>query len=215
MEPLMKYLTLVLALTLLASTVAARAEDRPDIVIADFESSEYPPGWKVDGEAFGPGPARGTLPNQMPVSGFEGARLVNTYYKGDGTTGSLTSTPFTVERRHLSFLIGGGGYPDETCFNLLVGGKVVRTAVGPNTQPGGSESLDWTSWDVAEFAGQSAVVQIVDRRTGGWGHINVDHIVLTDRPRGMRTVRRPSGRQGVLFLEHHRTPEPYLKKSNY
>jgi fructan beta-fructosidase len=190
LEPLMNHRTLVAAIVLLTSSAPARPEDRPDILIADFESSEYPPGWKVDGEAFGPGPARGTLPNQMPVSGFEGARLVNTYYKGDGTTGSLTSTPFTIERRHLSFLIGGGGYPDETCLNLLVGAKVVRTAVGPNTQPGGSESLDWASWDVAEFAGQSAVVQIVDRRADGWGHINVDHIVLTDRPRGARTVRR-------------------------
>ena len=34
---------------------------------------------------------------------------------------------------------------------------------------------------MAEFAGKTAVIQIVDEATGGWGHINVDHIVQTDR----------------------------------
>ena len=34
---------------------------------------------------------------------------------------------------------------------------------------------------MSEFAGKTAVIQIVDQATGGWGHINVDHIVQTDR----------------------------------
>src|SRR5208283_1765995 len=36
-------------------------------------------------------------------------------------------------------------------------------------------------WDVSEFVGKPAVIQIVDQATGGWGHINVDQIVQTDR----------------------------------
>ena len=72
---------------------------------------------------------------------FLGQGLVNSFFKGDDTTGTLTSPGFKIERPFLSFLIGGGGWP-ETCMNLRVEGKTVRTATGPNTQSGGSEKLD-------------------------------------------------------------------------
>jgi len=158
------------------TTVAAQE----DILIADFEGKDYGD-WKVDGEAFGPGPARGTLPDQMKVTGFEGKRLINTYYKGDNTTGTLTSPAFEIKRKYINFLIGGGKYPGETCINLLVDGKVARTATGPNEKPGGSEELDWHCWDVSELLGRKAQIQIVDKRTGGWGHINIDHIIQSDK----------------------------------
>lgn len=174
---------------LLALATSPSAADRDDILIADFEGPDYG-AWKVEGQAFGKGPARGTLPNQMPVSGFLGKGLVNSYAGGDGTTGTLTSPPFKLERRFINFLIGGGGYKDETCMNLLVDGKTVRTATGPNTEPGGSEALDWSSWDVNEFQGKQATLQIVDRRTTGWGHINVDHIVQSDKSRGISPQHR-------------------------
>jgi fructan beta-fructosidase len=161
----------------------AADEPRPDIVVADFEGEDFGD-WKTTGEAFGKGPARGTLPNQMPVTGFLGKGLANSYHGGDDSTGTLTSPPFTVERRHINFLIGGGKYPGETCINLLLDGKVVRTSAGPNDQPGGSERLDWHNWDVKDLAGKKVVIEIVDRRKGGWGHICVDHIVQSDRPRG-------------------------------
>jgi fructan beta-fructosidase len=160
--------------------IAAPAGARPDILVADFEGKDYGE-WKVTGEAFGPGPARGTLPNQMPVTGYLGKGLVNSYYGGDKSTGTLTSPPFKVERKYINFLIGGGKHPGETCINLLLGGKVVRTATGPNDRPGGSEQLDWHTWDVTELAGKSVRLQIVDSHTGGWGHINIDHIVQSDR----------------------------------
>lgn len=150
-----------------------------DVLVADFEQETYGD-WEVEGEAFGPGPARGTLPGQMPVSGFEGERLVNSFFNGDGTTGTLTSPPFRVERDYLRFLIGGGGHAGRTCINLLLDGEVVRTTVGPNTRPGGREDLEPYYWDLTELRGKTATIQIVDRATGGWGHINIDHIVLSD-----------------------------------
>lgn len=170
---------LVAASLLLPATL--HSAEREEIVIADFEADDYGD-WKVSGEAFGKGPARGTLPNQMPVEGFHGKQLVNSFAGGDGSTGTLTSPEFKIERKFLSFLIGGGGWEDKTCLNLLVKGKVVRSATGPNTNAGGSERLERQRWDVAELEGQTAHLQIVDDATGGWGHINVDHIVLTDKP---------------------------------
>lgn len=156
-----------------------------DIVIADFEGETYAP-WKTTGEAFGPGPAAGTLPNQMSVAGFHGKRLVNTYFQGDDTTGTLTSPEIRIERKFLTFLIGGGKNEQKLALQLLVDGKVVRSATGPNDRAGGSEELTRESWDVSELKGKTAVLRIVDDAKGGWGHINVDHILLTDtKPKGI------------------------------
>ncbi len=161
---------------LFAFVAPSRAAD-DETLIADFEGDSYD-AWTVEGEAFGTAPARGTLSRQMPVSGFEGQGLVNTYVNGDGTTGTLTSPEFTIRGPFLNFLIGGGNHPEETCVNLLVDGKVVRTATGSD-----NEALDWHTWDVAALNGKAARIQILDRHTGGWGHLNVDHILLSDRRR--------------------------------
>ena len=169
--------------------VAGAATAADDILIADFEGKDYGD-WKAEGEAFGPGPARGTLQGQMRVEGFLGKGLVNSFFKGDGTTGTLTSPPFRIQRKFINFLLGGGGYKDETYVALLVDAKAVRTATGPNVQPGGSERLGWHCWDVADLAGKEAVIQIVDKRTGGWGHINVDHILQSDRKREEKPAMR-------------------------
>ena len=109
----------------LCSTLLAKAATS-DIVIADFEGDTYGD-WKTSGEAFGSGPAHGALPGQMAVSGFDGKGLVNSFLRGDDTTGSLTSPAFKIERRYIRFLIGGGNYPGETCINLLTSGRVART----------------------------------------------------------------------------------------
>ena len=151
-----------------------------DLLIADFEGSGYGD-WKTTGEAFGPGPAQGTLPGQMEVTGFRGRGLVNSFYNGDRTIGTLTSPPFKLERKFIHFLVGGGKYPASTCINLLVEGKVVRTATGPNDRGGGSEKLAWASWDVSELLEKNGVIQIVDDRAGGWGHINVDHLFQSNQ----------------------------------
>ena len=179
----MKPSSLITALgSLLAGAAACPASD--DILLADFESDTYAP-WTVAGEAFGPGPARGTLPGQMQVDGFRGQGLVNSFFKGDESTGTLTSPAFRIERKFIAFLIGGGKNEEKLAFRLLVDDRVVRSATGPNDAPGGSEALAPASWDVSELAGKTAVLRVVDEAKGGWGHINVDHIVQTDtRPRG-------------------------------
>jgi sucrose-6-phosphate hydrolase SacC (GH32 family) len=171
-----RYLSAYLLGFVLCTSSVRSAED---LVFADFEGDTYAP-WKVTGDAFGPAPARGALTGQMQVEGFMGNGLVNTFYKGDNTKGSLTSPEFRIERKFISFLIGGGKNPDALALRLLVAGKVVRSATGPNEKPGGSEALASQAWDVSEFRNQSARLEIIDRATGGWGHINVDHIVQTD-----------------------------------
>ncbi len=176
----MQRLLLRVVAVMVAALGTAQAQ-RPDVLVADFESAAHDP-WRVEGEAFGPGPAEGTLPSQMEVTGFVGHRLVNSYHGGDGSTGRLISAPFPITRDHVAFLIGGGGHEGRTCVNLIVDGRIERTATGPNLMPGGSERLDPASWDVRDFKGKEATIEIVDTMRGGWGHINVDQIVLTDTP---------------------------------
>lgn len=174
-----KYLLAIIVLVL-AALAAPNLRAADDLLIADFEGPDYGQ-WKTTGEAFGRAPARGALPGQMRVDGFKGKGLVNSFHKGDGATGTLTSPAFKIERKFISFLIGGGKNTETTSMNLLIEGKAIRNATGPNDKPGGSEALAPESWDVTEFAGKTAVIQIADQATGGWGHINVDHIVQTDR----------------------------------
>lgn len=164
---------------ILMALLALAGQSAPDIVLGDFEGKDYGP-WKAEGKAFGMGPARGTLPGQMPVTGFKGRGLVNSFAGGDRATGTLTSPDFTIERAFISFLIGGGGHAGKTEMRLLVDGRAVRVASGTNTQPGGSEELVPAFWDVAPWRGKAARIVIVDDATGGWGHINADHIVQTD-----------------------------------
>ncbi|ONI80155.1 hypothetical protein ALI22I_42860 [Saccharothrix sp. ALI-22-I] len=47
------------------------------------------------------------------MSGFEGTGYANSFHGGDGSTGTLTFPPFTVDKRYLNFKIGGGRHPHD------------------------------------------------------------------------------------------------------
>jgi sucrose-6-phosphate hydrolase SacC (GH32 family) len=187
----MKSLPAISSLVAFAVLSASNLPGADDLVVADFEGETYGE-WKATGKAFGPGPARGTLPGQMHVDGFQGKGLVNSFHEGDKSVGTLTSPQIKIERRFISFLIGGGKDEEKLAMKLIINGKAVRVATGPNDKPGGTEALAAQSWDVSEFSGALATIQILDQATGGWGHINVDQLVQTDRrpPQLLTDVRR-------------------------
>ncbi|MCO5297383.1 MAG: non-lysosomal glucosylceramidase [Fimbriimonadaceae bacterium] len=163
----------------------ASSTGRPDIAFEDFERATYAP-WISTGTAFGDGPfPRSQMPERKSETKAHGEYLVNTHESRHGEesaasdlpTGTLTSPEFTIERGYVNFLIGGGGHKGQTSLDLLIDGKVVRTASGRNSNP-----MRPASFDVREFAGKRAVLRIVDAVTGGWGHICVDQIVFSDTP---------------------------------
>ncbi|HEX7655057.1 MAG TPA: glycoside hydrolase family 32 protein, partial [Verrucomicrobiae bacterium] len=145
-----------------------------DIVFADFEQATYG-SWVTTGTAFGPGPAQGGYTYQGAVSGYAGSGLVDSYFNGDSTTGTLTSPPFVITKAYLNFLIGGGHHPGQTAMNLIISNAVVKTATGYD-----NETLTPQQWDVSAYLGQTGTLQIIDLATGGWGHINFDQIVFSD-----------------------------------
>jgi fructan beta-fructosidase len=167
------------ALTFLANCSA------DDLAIGHFGSANYGD-WKLTGTAFKPGPAAG---NQLTKLGIENARdnqVVSSEIEGDGPTGTLTSPEFKIARNYISFLISGGDFEHDTCVNLLINDKIVKSAVGWR-----SDRLVPTSWDVSQLRGQKAQVQIVDAASRDWGHINVDHIVQTDKPERLPVATGP------------------------
>ncbi len=145
------------------------------VLLADFEGEEYAPGWRVEGEAFGTGPAKGTfLPHQNPVTGYIGLGLVNSYKGNDDLTGKLISPEFDLSKPFLQFLVAGGS-SSKTEIRLIVDGQIVRREAGLN-----NEYLRRRIWNISEFVGKKGHLEIVDEGVGGWGHINVDDIRLSD-----------------------------------
>ncbi len=157
------------------------ASKRPDMVVENFEKGYG--SWKVEGAAFGSQPlSRAVIPPYQGDLGGEGDKVVNSHASAPGSnieekdnqTGKLTSPPFKLQRKFLAFYIGGGR-GEAASLRLLVDGKVVRTATGHD-----GNRMRREAFDIAEFAGREAVIEIADDAKGGWGNIGVDQIVQTD-----------------------------------
>lgn len=136
-------------------------------------------GWTGTGDlapAFQPATAGGDF--------FIGAKRINTFEAGgapgDDRQGTMTSPSFLLARDFVSMLVGGGHRTADSGqlleVQLLVNGNVVRSLAGDD-----AGALNWKGWDVSEFAGQEAQLRIVDQATGGWGHLTLDHVMLTDQ----------------------------------
>ncbi len=139
-------------------------------ILFDFERSLDD--WKMDGSAFSDCP---TVAEE--TNGKEGLRCIKSSGAGKG---KITSPGFTISKKYINFLVGGGYYPGDECVNLLVDGKIVRTQTGNS----GNAHLSWTGWDVTEFMGRKANIEIVDNlASGGFsmkGYIFCDAIMLSD-----------------------------------
>ncbi len=166
-----------------------------NLTIGNFDGSTYGPTWGTTGTAFNQGPANGPLITQLEIQNADGG-VASSEIQGDGPQGRLTSAEFTIQRRYISFRIAGGDYEHHACLNLLVDGKVVKSATGRF-----SDYLNPASWDVGAWLGRSAQIEIVDEASGGWGHVNVGRIEQTDAP------QVPPIDKGVLY---HETLRPQL-----
>ena len=147
-----------------------------DILVTDFSGGNYG-NWTTTGTAFNGGPASVSRLPKLAIENAADDAIVCSGMDGDAAKGTLTSPKFTIKRNYIGFRIGGGDYEHHTCLNLVIEGKVVKSAVGWR-----SDRLTPESWDVKKFMGRDAQIQIVDEASGDWGHIEADHIVQTDKP---------------------------------
>jgi len=169
-----------------AERPAIPSSRRPDMVLEDWNKDTFD-GWTVTGTAFGNGPIRkADMPAYQGDVGGDTARVANSHAAApgaavaarDGATGKLTSHDFVIERNFLAFWIGGGKARPDSRFGLtlFVEGKPVQTAGGQ-----AKNEMSLQSFEVGAYAGQTARIEILDDATGGWGHIGVGKIVLTDQ----------------------------------
>ncbi|WP_161925092.1 GH32 C-terminal domain-containing protein [Actinomyces sp. 432] len=101
-------------------------------VLEDWESGTYA-GWTTTGTAFGQAPASGD------ATGHVGSYYADSWGAGDADTGTLTSSPFTIEQDYLNLLIGGGNHPyDATATADDSGGRLLT----------GFDAGDWEGWTV-------------------------------------------------------------------
>jgi hypothetical protein len=92
-------------------------------------------------------------------------------YRGnDGFTGVVRSPGFAIRADHLSFLVGGGS-GEGVCVGLSLAedGTLVRVARGER-----AEKMRRHIWDVRDLRGKQVYLVLIDRETGGWGHITFD-----------------------------------------
>ena len=156
---------------------------RPDILFDDFERADHGK-WTVDGTAFGSGPvAQNKMPPYQGRVAAKGKRLVNSHASAPGSgevakdqaTGTMTSGEFTITRKFIRLLIGGGNQSGKTGVDVLVDDKVVASVSGDN-----QNRLRWKAIDVSAHEGKNARLRIVDNASGGWGNVGVDEIIFSD-----------------------------------
>jgi len=176
-----------------------------EIILEDWNKKTYE-GWKVEGKAFGNGPLLKTeLIKELGDVGGDTDHVINSHASAPGKSvrekdsalGRLTSYPFPIDRKYLSFWIGGGDHPGKTCVNLLIDGKVVASATGKN-----SNMMEQVAFDVRKYRGNQAVIEIIDDYSGNWGNIGVGRIVKSDEYIGKDAFSKLSdvGTMGLALL---------------
>jgi len=179
-----------------------------DLAISHFKTSGYQ-GWVKTGSAFNSGPALDEKLKKLGIENSPDGAVATTKFEGDGPRGTLTSPEFKISRKYISFLISGGNQQHNAGLNLLIHGRIVKSATGWR-----NDRLVPVSWDVSRLSGKRAKVQIVDDVSGDWGHINVDHIVQTDKPERLPTVTGPLYKESLRPQFHFTARQWTLDKLN-
>jgi sucrose-6-phosphate hydrolase SacC (GH32 family) len=150
----------------------------------DFQAGDLS-GWTVvEGNAFtnahvtnkndwgwgGPFGQASTLadPNRYHLWGF------HPDHGGDSATGVMKSENFILGGDGQIDFLTSGGADEQLLYIALVDAEtneIVKKATGHN-----GETYRRVSWDASQFIGKELFIQVVDKHTGGWGHINLDDV---------------------------------------
>jgi putative membrane-bound dehydrogenase-like protein len=148
----------------------------------DFETGTLKD-WTAEGDAFKGQPVKGdTVAKRRPdmKSEHQGNYWIGTYEReGDKPQGTLTSVPFKITHPWATFMVAGGPHP-ETCVELVFKEKneVFLRASGTET-----ENLRRVLVDLRKHQGKEMYIRLVDKHSGGWGHINFDDFRFhTEKP---------------------------------
>ena len=140
----------------------------------------------------------------------------------DNQTGVVESPVFVLTGPTASMLVGGGSHPTTYVALCTEDGEEVLHARGQNSQ-----SMHRVEWDVKPWIGRKVFLRLVDRHTGGWGHITFDDFRAEGRidPEATRARNAGRARQRIAHvhqplreaIEHHTATfgERYPKGGEY
>ncbi len=165
---------------LLLFIISCVSPERNDIVFDDFEKGAFE-NWNAQGNSF-----KEPVHLDSIIDSIKNARgkfIAFSNYKGEGerfSQGKLISKKFSIQRKSINFLIAGGNHTIRESVNLIIDNKIVKTATGKNDY-----ILRNITWDVSDFEGKEAVIEIVDALATNYeenavGQIIADYFVFSD-----------------------------------
>jgi len=108
----------------------------------------------------------------------------------DTPTGVIESPLFLLSEGGISFLVGGGSHSNTYVAVCTEEGEEVFRATGKNDQV-----MQRITWEGSQFVGRRLFLRIVDRHSGGWGHVTFDDFRAAGRIDREATRRRDTARR--------------------
>ncbi|HSV73558.1 MAG TPA: hypothetical protein VLH79_07350 [Chthonomonadales bacterium] len=166
--------------TLLIGSVCL-STGRPDeasLVQFDFETGNLQ-GWRIVEGAFARPICDRDFFHNDPTTRYnkQGRYLLSTLSVAgnapdDRQTGVIESPVFVLRGPTARLLVGGGRRDDTYVALCTLDGEEALKARGADT-----EAMQTVVWDVTRWVGKRVFLRMVDRNTGGWGHITLDDFV--------------------------------------
>ncbi len=148
-------------------------------LVYDFESGNLS-GWTSTGNAFVSADATNAVNWGWggPFNPQGTYHLWSVQSGSDADTGTLQTADFTLGGNGIITFLIGGGFDFNTVYLALVrksDGAVLMKATGDNND---SEDYIQKQFNASAFVGTECYLKLVDNATGGWGHINLDNLII-------------------------------------
>lgn len=171
-------------------------------IVFDFESGDLQ-GWEVTEGRFDKlvCDRQYEFHHQVPYT-KQGQYYLSTLERADGDrpddgfTGVVESPVFVIAGAEATLRVGGGAHPETYVALCLADGQEVLRARGA-----GSQTMNRVSWDTSAWVGKPAFLRVVDRHTGGWGHITFDDFFAEGHIDAQATEARAVARQRARQVE--------------
>jgi len=148
--------------------------------VFDFDNAEVRATWKMtEGNFDSVFYSRTHAPFNAPTQWVIGTCERSKGGFDDTCTGTITSAPFTLDEDAYTLLVGGGS--DSKIVYVAItdaeSGREIARYAGSNRN-----EVDSITFHSGENKGKTVRILVVDKATGGWGHINFGGIFRKGKP---------------------------------
>lgn len=164
-------------------------------------------GWTIEGEAFVPTAKKAGANELANITGANQEFIIDSYDGGgDQKVGKLISQAFQVDANYINFYFAGGKH-QGLYISLIVDGKqVLKTS--PIVENG---QMQQYTWDVSAYKGKTATIEVVDNETGGWGHLLLGDIELSNTAKSKimsdQKITMKADKNYILLPKQNNAPE--------